>query len=325
MAADATERVRVSRLARCRRALTALALGSMALFVVVYFVGVRTRWGQRLDATALSGRHLLLSRRAIHVAREVHGTISVASIVLLGGAIVLFAVARRRPRLAIGAAVLIAGSLLTSEALKHTLTRPALGIVQPLHEKATYPSGHTTIAMALAVSAMLVAPRRHRALVAVVGIAFAATVGCSLLVTASHRPSDMIGAAFVVTAWAAGVARVLLRRDPIGDGNPDATEGAVERRTMTISRLIALAGVGLLTVSFVVAAFVALAIHYGRLETVDTGRAFVGGAAAVTGTVLTCTAALLLALDDVELDAPRRRPRATGDGNPPSVMAPRAS
>jgi hypothetical protein len=260
----------------------------------------------------------VFSRRAIRVARDVHGTISVASIVLLGGAIVLVALVRRRPRLAIGAGVLIAGSVLTSEALKHTLGRPALDVVAPLYDKASYPSGHTTIAMALGVSATLVAPRRHRALVAVVGIAFAATVGCSMLVTASHRPSDMIGAAFVVTAWAAGVARFLLH-----DTRGETTDVAEERRAMTVSRLIALAGIGLLTVSFVTAAFIVLAIHYGRLETIDTGRAFVAAAAAITGTVLTCTAALLLALDDVDLDAPPRGERRAADAA--TVTAPRAS
>src|SRR5919206_108755 len=50
------------------------------------------------DAPELEGRHVV-RRRAIRVARDLHRSISIASVVLLGGAITLVAVRRGRTRL----------------------------------------------------------------------------------------------------------------------------------------------------------------------------------------------------------------------------------
>lgn len=278
---------------RARRALIAIAAGATALFVIIYAFAVRTRWGQRLDATALNGR-LLLSTHDIHVAGRLHTSIDIASLTLLGGAIVLAALVRGRMHLALGAATIIVGSIATSELLKHTLVRPHLGVVDALKQLPSYPSGHTTVAMALSVSAIFVAPRRFRTPVAALGALFSGAMGCSLVATASHRPSDTIGAALVVTAWAAVVAAVLLRSDPL--------DSTTKPTLLSFNPWMALGGVFLLSASFAVAAISIVAVHYGRLDTVHFGRAFIAASGAITGTVLMCIAALLIALQASDLD-----------------------
>ncbi|HEY5013242.1 MAG TPA: phosphatase PAP2 family protein, partial [Acidimicrobiia bacterium] len=175
------------------------------------------------------------------------------------------------------------------------LGRPDLGVVGAFANRPSFPSGHTTIAMALGVSAMFVAPRRWRAPVAALGAVFASVIGCSLVATASHRPSDVVGAVLVVTGWAAAAAAVLLR--------PGIERTRGRPALLRVSPWMALGGIGLLVASFVVAAISIVAFHYGRLGTVELGHAFVAASSAIVGTVLTCTAILLAALQDSELDA----------------------
>jgi membrane-associated phospholipid phosphatase len=263
------------------------------LFVVLYALLERTSWGQRLDTTALRGR-LILSRREIVAAGRLHASIDVVSLGLIGSAIVLAAVARRRLTLALGAFVLIAGSLLTAEALKHTLGRPRL-VLDAVGNHSSYPSGHTAVAMSLSVAAVFVAPIELRSAVAMLGALFTSVVGCSLVASASHRPSDMIGSALVVTAWAAVVAACLIRR---GDATPPPRSPWLQ-----VPPWMALAGVGCLLAGFVAAAVSLVAFHKGGLGAVHLGRAFAGASAAIVGTILLCNAALLSALHNIELGA----------------------
>src|SRR3979409_2301942 len=107
-------RTMVDTLPSSRRVLQALAVIAAAMVALVYVLAVRTRWGQRLDATALRGRRTL-EPRAVHAAAPLPPTIDVAALVLSGGAIVVVALVRARPRLALGAGTIIAGSILTSE------------------------------------------------------------------------------------------------------------------------------------------------------------------------------------------------------------------
>jgi membrane-associated phospholipid phosphatase len=68
---------------------------------------------------------------------------------------------------------------------------------------ASWPSGHATAAMALALCAVLVAPRRLRPTVAALGAMFVAGVGLSLLILAWHLPSDVLGGYLVGMLWVA--------------------------------------------------------------------------------------------------------------------------
>ncbi|MGZ4691067.1 MAG: phosphatase PAP2 family protein [Acidimicrobiia bacterium] len=267
----------------------------MTALGVVYVLGVRTTWGQRLDATALSGRGAL-EPRAINAASQLLTTISVASLFLVGALIVLIALARRRPYLSFGAGIVIAGSVVTTEVLKRiVLTRPYLGITDAVGHRASFPSGHTTVAFSLAIAALLVAPSRNRAAVGILGALYATAIGVAVVATANHRPSDPIGAVMVVTAWGAGVAAALQTV------SVDTPRDSRDRR---VSPALALGGAALLVFAFVGLAGTAVAIKADRLGTVEISGAFAGACAAIVGAVLIATAALLACLRGVSLDPP---------------------
>ena len=184
------------------------------------------------------------------------------------------------------------GSILTTELLKKViLERPDLGIHDALHiSLATFPSGHTTVAMALGVAATLASPRRWRAIVAGVAVVYASAIGIAVVATANHRPSDPMGAAFVVAVWAAGIASVLV------------TDREREDRPSPSERWFLFAGAALVVVGAVGLAATIAAIHGNHLGTVALGGAFLAASAAVAGTILVTITILVVALGDQELE-----------------------
>jgi membrane-associated phospholipid phosphatase len=279
-----------------RRSLFAIAAAASLVTVAVYLVAVRAWWGQRLDNAALRGRNRVLSKHDIRLAQALHTRIDIAAVVLLGSAILVVALLRGRRRLAVGIAVMITGSFITTEVLKRLLTRPVLIANDPWNHAATFPSRHTTLAMALGVAAVFVAPLRVRGVVAILAALFAAGIGCSMVVTASHRPSDIIGGVLVATAWSAAVAAVLLRSQP--------SPARAKPLWAQISPWLLFTGTAVLTAAFLSAVAVVLAIDDGGINTVELGRAFVAAAATIFGTAIVCTAVLTIALHDIDLDKP---------------------
>lgn len=120
-----------------------------------------------------------------------------------GIALVLVAIARDRPRVAVAVAVVMGFAPLTADRLKpllaHSNARAGTIHLGP----ASFPSGHSTAALALVLCAVLVAPARLRPLVAVIGAAFALAVGCALLILAWHMPSDVLGGYLLAALWMA--------------------------------------------------------------------------------------------------------------------------
>lgn len=200
--------------------LVLLALAALVLLVVLYLLAVQTDWGQRVDGAALSGR--VFSRpRVRRITYGVLRTISVSALALLGTAVVTIALARGRVSRALVAVTVIAGANVTTQVLKHAvLPRPDL-VAGPLGTRATFPSGHTTVAMSLAVALVVVVGHRHRLLAGLVGAGYAAAVGGATLTAGWHRPSDVIGAYLVVVVWAAPATALLAGPDGRpGDGRP---------------------------------------------------------------------------------------------------------
>jgi membrane-associated phospholipid phosphatase len=137
--------------------------------------------------------------------------------ILWGIAVVAVALARERPRVALAAAAVMALAPMTSETLKPLLAHPHASVGGTYIGAASWPSGHSTAALALALAAALVAPPRLRPVVAAAGLVFAAAVGASLLILAWHMPSDVIGGYLVAGFWTAlavAALRVSDRRRP---------------------------------------------------------------------------------------------------------------
>jgi membrane-associated phospholipid phosphatase len=120
-----------------------------------------------------------------------------------GVVLVLVALARRRPRVALAVALVMALAPLSSEILKPLLAHPHVQIGYTQIGPASFPSGHSTAAAILAMSAVLVAPRRARPAVAALAGAFALAVGAALLIRSWHMPSDVLGGYLMALLWTA--------------------------------------------------------------------------------------------------------------------------
>ena len=123
---------------------------------------------------------------------------------LIGLTLAAIALARRRVRLALAVPLMMLAASATTELLK-----PAVGGVRSSdwigagHQigAASWPSGHATAAMMVALCAVLVAPPLLRPLVALLGSVLAVGVSYSILMLGWHFPSDVLGGFLVAGMW----------------------------------------------------------------------------------------------------------------------------
>jgi membrane-associated phospholipid phosphatase len=199
-----------SRRAPVVRVLIAIALAAAALGALIYLVAVRTAGGQRLDDAARGNLSEAAAPRAYDATGDLLDTISVSSLALLGAGVMALALLRGRARLALGAGALVLGANLTTQLLKDALPRPELAGNSLEPDAGSFPSGHVTVAMSLALALVLVVPPGLRWVATAVGTLYAAGVGVAVIALDWHRPSDVLGAYLVCVAWAAAVAAALL-------------------------------------------------------------------------------------------------------------------
>ena len=125
---------------------------------------------------------------------------------LIGVLLVGLALARGRTRVAVAALVILLGTAVTTDyILKPLLAAPRYDAVLGGRQVpgASFPSGHATASMALALCAILVASQRVRPYVAALGAVFAIAVSYSFLTLGWHYPSDVLGGYLVAGAWTA--------------------------------------------------------------------------------------------------------------------------
>ena len=191
-----------------RRLSLALLTLAAALGVVGFrLLGTRTDLGRRFDFEAvLHGLSLYGTERNSSNALLV--AVSSTSFALFGGLLIGAALLRRRIDLALAAALTLGGSFVTTELLKKTLPTRA-GVPDSLANG--FPSGHSTVALALGLSYVLLAPERLRKPVVAGATVYAAAVGAVLVLYAWHFPSDVGGGFCVATAWAAAAAQLVRR------------------------------------------------------------------------------------------------------------------
>jgi membrane-associated phospholipid phosphatase len=195
----------------------------VAALALTWVVAELVPAGQARDSLALY-HFVLLSRPHVDLlANELLRLLDLPGLVLWTVALVAVAFARGRPRVALAVALVMALAPLSSEALKPLLAHPHVPIGTLHINDASWPSGHSTAALALALCAVLVAPARLRLLVTALGAVFALAVGCSLLILAWHMPSDVLGGYLLAALWMAlAVAglRAAERRWPSAPGPP---------------------------------------------------------------------------------------------------------
>lgn len=136
----------------------------------------------------------------------------------------LLALVRGRPRVALAIPLLFVATGATTEALKHLLASPRLnewlGSGAQI-SAASWPSGHSTAAMTMALCAVLAAPPRLRPTVAALGGAYALAVAYAILTLGWHFPSDVFGGYLVAATYvllAIGAINATERRRPSARG-----------------------------------------------------------------------------------------------------------
>lgn len=274
--------------------LVLLAAASAGGVLALYLLVVRTYWGQRLDEHAFVGHDFFTSRAA--QADSFLRIVSIGSLVLAVALVAAVAVVRRRPRLALLAAASIGLSILGTEILKHVLLeRPQL-VPSNLADN-SYPSGHSTVGMSVAVAAMLVVPRRLLVATAAGAGLFGSAFGVAVVAAGWHRPSDAVGAFLVVIAVAAACAA-------LGHAFPDHAEADDRRRSRVgLPRIrIGTTELGLLALALGgLGVFALAALSYRGVPWTSTSAGFVlsAGAIVACGLLATLTlAATMLAAED---------------------------
>jgi membrane-associated phospholipid phosphatase len=159
---------------------------------------------QLRDSAALRDFEMLSRPHVDQLANALLHLLDPLLFICWGIALVTVALVRRRPRVALAVALVLALAPFTAETLKPLLAHTHVQIAGATHiAAASWPSGHSTAALALVLCAVLVAPVHLRPLVTGLGAAYAAAVGCSLLILAWHMPSDVFGGYLVAALWMA--------------------------------------------------------------------------------------------------------------------------
>lgn len=123
-------------------------------------------------------------------------------LLLLAGALSI-AWRRALPLRGLAAAVLVVGANVTTQLLKlalsHPRYQPVLGLWQI--NPTSFPSGHSTAALSMALAYLLVVPVAWRPVAGCLGGALVVGVGCSVVLLHYHYPSDVLGGWLVAAAW----------------------------------------------------------------------------------------------------------------------------
>lgn len=182
--------------------------GALACIVgtaLVAHVALSTVRGQAVDTLLMEAQmrwdgHFGLAERLVSAA------VSVPAMVVVAVVVAGVAVARRRPTLAARAIAVVVGANLTTRLVKALLDRPDLDVTTALPN--SLPSGHVTFAVSVALALVLVAPAGLRGPAAWAGWAWSSLAGITVMVSAWHRPSDVVTATLVAGAWALALAPV---------------------------------------------------------------------------------------------------------------------
>ena len=218
------------------------AVASVVLMIAVYLIAVRTEVGQRFENAVWLGAGQTAYQRPAQATSALNliGTWSVAAALAV---IFVIGLLRRQIVLAVAGVALVGASVGTSELLKSALSRPNLVPGWSNGSGNSFPSGHTTVAMAVMFGLILVAPYRLRGLIAFCSAALATEIGALTIVARWHRPSDTLGADLVVLFWASVIILALeaLGRVQPTNGGPSA-RGLLTVGPIALGTAVALCG-----------------------------------------------------------------------------------
>lgn len=271
------------------------AAGGVALLVVTWFAAFHVGVFKHADQSVFGGFLALGHRGWLNsLAGRVAWLCDPNPYVFFAVVPIAVAFARGRPRVALAVAAILLGANLTTELLKPLLAHPRpaswLGGISPV-DPASWPSGHATAAMSLALASVLAAPARLRPLAAALGSAFAIAVSYSFLALGWHYPSDVLGGFLVAGIWALLSVAVL---SAAGAGGSQRS-GSQTRRRLSI-REAAGPPVAITAGMLVLAGTVALARPHAVVAYARAHEVFLVGAAAIGALGLAMATGVMLAL-----------------------------
>lgn len=179
------------------------ALVCLAGLALTGLVALVVPVAERGDLSALDSFATLDRARTNGVLGDIASLANPGPYATCGLLLVVAALVRGRRRLAVAIPVVMVGSELMAQGLKQLLAHPrggesfAAGHIAP----ASWPSGHATAAMTVALLAIVVAPAAARSAVALAGAAYALAVGYAIVALAWHLPSDVVGGYFCAGLW----------------------------------------------------------------------------------------------------------------------------
>jgi hypothetical protein len=192
---------------------------------------------------------------------------------------VVVALVRRRPRVAVMLALVLLCANETTQLLKPLLAAPRGSTPWAPVASGSWPSGHATAAMSLALCCVIAAPARRRPVVAAAMAAFAIAVSYSFLELGWHYPSDVLGGFLVAgTGALLGIAGLsILEARRVGGY---AESGRPRRPSFSVGQALAPVAV-VVAVAVIPLGLILLARPHEVLSYVRDHAAFVVGAGSI--------------------------------------------
>jgi membrane-associated phospholipid phosphatase len=241
-----------------RRPCFLLALGALSAAgaAIVWLAAFVVPGGRVLDAAALRA-FAGVGRTPLQPSIDGVAVLANPLPFVIGGALLVgVALLRRRPLMAAVLPVVLVGANACTQLLKPALADLRIIDVGRMDRVYTgsWPSGHATASMSLALCLVLVVGPRLRPLAAIVGAAYAIGVGYALVALGWHLPGDVLGGYLVAAGFtllgAAALAALETRRPlpaAARAGPPAAIPWAgATASAATLAALAAVAAVALL-------------------------------------------------------------------------------
>ena len=268
----------------------ACALGALAVWLAAFAIPA----GQRLDGSALAAFGVVAQPRLEPSIQGLAGLANMLPLTIIAATLVGVALLRRRLLMAALVPLILLAANVFTQLVKPGLAHPRIVELSGIEDTypASWPSGHSTVAMSLALCAVLVAGPRLRPFVAVLGAGYAIAVGYSLVALGWHLPSDVLGGFLVAATFTLLGTAALARLEP----QPQAAAAAAPRRRRTgvPSALVMPAVVAVTAV--VLGALALLAHNPSAANYVSGSFAAVLAAISIAALGVALTASLTLAL-----------------------------
>jgi membrane-associated phospholipid phosphatase len=282
------------------------ALAGVVLMVVCWWLAHDVAVIRQADSDVLSDFLALRRPRLDAVTEWIAQLCNPVPYVIWAALPVAVALLRGRPRIAIMLTAVLLGANETTELLKPLLGGDRAPIPGGWSlTRASWPSGHATAAMTLALCAVISAPARWRPRVAAVMAAFSVAIVFSFLELGWHYPSDAVGGFLVASVWTSLGLTALWTYEahrPLSVSRTAPVAGA----PFSVAQVLA-PSAAIIAVALGFAALITLAHPHEVLAYAHHHLGFVVAAAGIAAVAFAIASALSLLLRDVGRTAPPAR------------------